>query len=373
MLIKNSRKLKVFKFWFFIFCLGCASIVAKNEYQLYSLPNDISTKEKNPYKRVVLVATHDVNGTLNENYQILNQYFDILRKKFPKQTLFVDSGNFSGTNYNELEKAFFYYQYLGYQAITFGENEWNIKFPNQKSYESNMTALVKKHNIPLVLSNIYDLKTTSHIKWDQVEQTKLIQINGLKVGIIGLINPEISKNVDEQNTVGLFFQPMLSATIEAARSLRRRGADIVVLLMHSTLDCTTLASKAQKLNYQKVNFNPQDETVCNPLSTTYKTLHQLPPHLVDAVVGAGKWSKVTNFIAGIPMIQNFGGGKYFSFLELYYNTESKRVDQNKTVMHQPVKLCHYFLKDTEDCFSDKMPENNLDLVPAQFLGEGIHF
>jgi 5'-nucleotidase len=380
MLIKNSRKLKVFKLTSLLVLLGCSSFMAhqhfneqaEKHFQLYSLPSDISAKESPPYKRLVLVATHDINGSVNENYQILNQYFDILRKKFPKQTLFVDSGNFSGTNFNELEKAFFYYQFLGYHGITFGENEFNILFPNTASYETNITKLVKKFQIPLILSNVYDLKQAQNIKWDGVEATKLIEINGLKVGIIGVITPEISSNIDEKNTIGLIFQPMLNATIDAARNLRRRGAEIVIVLMHSTLDCTTIPSKSKKLNYQKVNFNPNVETVCNPLSSTYKTLHQLPPHLVDGVVTAGRWSKVSNFIAGIPTIQNFGGGEYISLLELYYNTESKRVDQNKTLIHQPVKLCHYFHKDTEDCYSDQK-NSNVNLVPAQFLGDTLSF
>jgi hypothetical protein len=97
-------------------------------------------------------------------------------------------------------------------------------------------------------------------------------------------------------------------------------------------------------------------------------LQAVPPGLVDVIVSGGK-TKVANWINGIPVLQAFPGGTSFSRADLI--VENKRVLTEKTVVHQPVRLCHRFFKATEDCYTEDQSVDHRELVPARYWGEAI--
>jgi hypothetical protein len=101
-------------------------------------------------------------------------------------------------------------------------------------------------------------------------------------------------------------------------------------------------------------------------------LKRLPPQLVDVVVGGRGEDKIANFVNGVLVLGGFSKGNSLNFSEFVINTKTRKLNLEKTVVHQPVMFCHEFFKETNDCFTEDKTVNHKDRIKAQFLGTEIN-
>jgi hypothetical protein len=340
-------------------------------------------------KRIVVAATNDLHGNYalqrihfqdNHNQEeqsvllgsseIISRYFSILRETFENVVL-VDSGDIFSTG-NEIEQTRTFYESNKYDAVTVGLRDFNLQVPQKYSNNIEMFKdFAKKNEVPLLLSNLYELKTARVVEWAGTKPHVLKEVNGIKVGFVGLVSDDISSQTPVNNRVGLYIEDMVKSTIRHATVLRSLGAQVIVVLTHQGMDCGKVQAELKKLPLKKVNFDPENEKSCDETGPLGVYLERLPPGLVDVVVGGRTHNKIANLINGTVVMSSFPDAQSFSYAEIVINTETNKLVPKKTVIHQPVMFCHEFFKETKDCFWEDSTVNHKKRIPATFLGKPV--
>lgn len=359
----------------------------KGHEELYAYPDDQDLKQVKGHKELVIAVTTNFEGKIESQIEevmdkdseqihrlrvgginALASYLSILREKSQGRFLLVDAGNFLNHDQNH-SRTLFYYDFLGYDVLGMGENEFNITTPYEVSKQKYLETLFSKRKFKPLIGNIFDLKKARDINWQDVYPYAIKNVNDLKVGIIHAIEPElVNKEFKSKNNY--YVQPVFEAILKTTQILRAKDIDIIIAIIHSPFDCTnSLASKYQ-LPEDKVNFNPEAKNVCDNTQTIYKMLDALPDRTLDLIIAGGKASKVSNFIHGTPVIKPLTDGTYFSFIELQFNEKEKKINRDLTRIFSPVRLCYDFTDSTMDCYA-KEDVSDAKLIPATFLGEKI--
>jgi hypothetical protein len=367
------------------------NMVTEGHQELYSMPQDVPLEKlEEKVRRVVIVATNDIQGQYQPRdvkitdrhspqgqhitiggVDIISSYFKLMRERYQNVVL-VDSGNILPSEPAKIKPVQNFYSYLRYDGITLGLGDFNLKLPQQHTASANFFQdFARKASPPLLISNLFDLKTARLVEWQGSKPYVLKEMNGVKVGIIGLIPDDIVKLTPVDNRVGLYVENMLQSTLRNARLLRSLGADLVVVITHQGMECGKAQAQQKKLMLEKVNFEPLKENVCDLSSGLGEYLQRLPPQLVDVVIGGRHQQKMANLINDIVVLSSFGEGSAFSFAELFVHTKDKTVLRDKTIIHQPVMLCREFFKETNDCFGQDPSVDHRQRIPATFMGKPV--
>lgn len=364
--------------------------IANGHYRLYTYPEKLFLKkdfDKNRYKRIVIASSNNFNGNNQpQTYTIPNRfqekrsisiggiaamkaYKDIFSKYYDNKILFVDSGSvLDHQSVNQINKTIYLYNYLNPDIMAVGENELSL-LANKNLYFFNNHF--KKFDNPFIASNLFDLSTAKNFNLKNVRQSQIKTIHNVKIGFLSVVDQQMAKNFNNKLN-NLYIQNEAKTIISQASSLRRKGAQVIVLLTTLSIDCHSQLAQVEGINPSKVNFLPKENKHCDTYNNRLsKILNEIPKGIVDLIVSSGNRSKVANFIREFPIMQNEGEGHYYSWTELYFDTKFKRVDPAKTVIHQPVQLCHKFFAKTQDCFT-KESYDDLEVSPAFFLGEKVN-
>ena len=359
-------------------------VVQGGEGRIYSTPDfEDASFDDQRYRRIVIVGTNDIFGNVVSREQeprvggfpVMARYFEILRKKYPGQTLFVDAGNrnlrregTSPVNDELIVRRFF--DSMKYDALTIGlyDFDLNLKFAKTKS---SLQESISFHKAPFVVSNMIDLRTFRPIKWKNASPYIIKKVNGVKVAVMGGLFSSAWTLIPKENLNGLYFQNLSESIIKYSRQARRRGAKVVIALVHSRSWCGVELMKKYNVDQYSVNFDPRGEDFCNKEGDLFRLLDDMPERTIDAVVSGGSSSKIANFYNDIPVIQSFSDGHFLGRIELFYDTKKKKVDHDMTRIHQPTKLCHQFFSSTLDCHDRGQKKTGEKLISASFLGEKI--
>lgn len=362
----------------------------KGHEELYSEPDTPDLISLNEHeKRIVIASTNDIHGlyspvsfTFEDQHNkgtqsiviggesVMNTYFNILRDVY-KNVILVDSGDIfsDGKDWKGVEE---FYTKNRYDAVTVGLRDFNLKISEEIGNTTGLfQQFAKTSKTPLLLSNLYELKTARVVEWEGTRSHIIREVNGVKVGIIGLIPDDIVAQTPVNNRVGLFVENMLQSTLRHARLLRSLGADVIVVLTHQGIDCNSELAQTAKLPVDKVNFEPQRPNVCDLKNALGDYLLRLPPNLVDVVIGGRNHMKTANIVNDIVVMSGFPDGSSFSYTELVFDTKTKKLNKEKTVVHQPVYFCNEFFKETSDCYFKDPSVDHKKRIPAKFLGQDI--
>ncbi len=389
---------------------SCSSRPPKKTYQfkteghkrLYSHPDWTPTEISLNTKRIVIVGTNDFHGNLPVGLEKTKEangktslmvpvggapmvagYFDILKERYNKELLFLDAGDmYQGTllsNHFKGEPVVKFYNMLGYHALTLGNHEFDygplnlkrtIPLPNEDRFGA-IKHNIKLSEIPVVSSNIVDLKTGELIAWDGLHHSLIKEINGIKVGIIGAATQETPWKTLKENVRGLYFERLSKTVTDFGQRLRAKGAQVIVLTTHAGMICGFKEAQENKVPPEVVNLDPNDSSLCDMQDELGQLLLEISPGTLDAVVAGHTHTKIANFIQGVPVIESFYYGKYFGRIELYFDTQKNEILKEKTVIHQPTKMCHFFFEQSEDCNTLDPSIDHEKQIPATFLGKTI--
>jgi 2',3'-cyclic-nucleotide 2'-phosphodiesterase (5'-nucleotidase family) len=380
----------------YIFCLLLAVACSfkksnqtlKGHEELYSVPEAHVRDLDKDERRIVVAATNDLHGNLSPlvvkfddrikqkqsvtigGQAVMSSYFQILRDTY-KNVLLVDSGDILG-NASDTSSAASFLSKNHYDAVTFGLRDFNLKVPSAIGGTSDLfQRFARETSTPLLLGNLYDLKTARVVEWEGTKSHLLKEIDDLKIGVIGVIPDDVVGQTPVNNRIGFYVENMLQSTLRHARLLRSLGADIIVVITHQGIDCNSRLAEASKLPADKVNFDPALQRACDLRSPLGEYLGRLPPDLIDVVVGGRTEEKMANIVNGVLVLGGFPNGKSFSYVELVVNVNSRKINREKTVVHQPVLFCHEFFKETDDCYTGDPSVDHSKRTPARFLGKVI--
>ena len=334
-------------------------------------------------KKIIIVSTNDLEGHLYptrkthhkyENHlevgggEIFSSYINIIKRKNPGEILLLDSGNlfFNMDDKKKTKKILSFLNYMQYDGILFSEKEF-------LALDKNTFEYLTEYPVPFINSNIMDLKKSSLLKDKKINPWKLISMNDLSIGIIGVTDP--STLTYEEQLKGIYFEDPILSIIKAKKELKKKGAHIIILLTRVKSTCRHLSPEKYSSSKQFSNFQLQCSDPNDPLVSL---IERFPPDTIDIII-TGDTNTGDGFIGKIPVLQNPGRGSHFSKLELFYDTQNKKIIHGKTMIHPPIKLCLSFFKDTHDCNERRtglfdrifMHRKEIELIPARFSGAEI--
>ena len=181
------------------------------------------------YKTISIVHVNDTHGRIEENekngelgFAKLKTYFD--NRNSNNNALLLNAGDvIHGTTFATIsrgESVIDVMNQMGFDAMTAGNHDFNYGY--QRLVELNNRA-----NFPILASNVIN-QDGSHI----IDSDKIIEIDGVKIGIFGLATEETKTKSSPANTEGLTFANSIETAQNEVNNLRNQGAQIIICLSH---------------------------------------------------------------------------------------------------------------------------------------------
>lgn len=181
------------------------------------------------YKTISIVHVNDTHGRIEENekngelgFAKLKTYFD--NRNSNNNALLLNAGDVvHGTTFATIsrgESVIDVMNQMGFDAMAAGNHDFNYGY--QRLVELNNRA-----NFPILAANVIN-QDGSHI----IDSDKIIEIDGVKVGIFGLATEETKTKSSPANTEGLTFVNTIETAQNEVTNLRNQGAQIIICLSH---------------------------------------------------------------------------------------------------------------------------------------------
>lgn len=294
------------------------------------------------YDQLVVVGTNDFHGYLRTVESKLGEetvliggaewfagYVNILERKYGDNLILLDGGDMwqgtidSNTFLGRSVVAF--YNLLPYRAVAVGNHEFDYG-PEVKGGKDPLGAAKANFaasSFPYVQANIFWKGTDKLWREKNLFPSVLVEAGGYKVGILGLTTTTTPAKTLPANVQKLEFRDFLQPTIEEAKKLRSRGAEIVLITMH--------------------------EGEGLPGDPVHKLLHALPKGTIDGVVSGHSHTEQHHFVNGIPVIQSKTRGIFFGRFDLFVDKETRKLEPSLTKIHNIHMICGTWMKSAENC------------------------
>ncbi|MFY2559280.1 bifunctional metallophosphatase/5'-nucleotidase [Corallococcus terminator] len=336
--------------------------------------------------RITLVGLNDFHGQVEPHRTrladgrvveeggaaTLAAYVARLREDNPGGVLLLDGGDlFQGTLASNLTEGAIVvdvYNHLGFTAAAIGNHEFDYGPVGPAPMASGsgedplgaLKARVKQARFPLLSANLRDAATGKSPAWLGNDGTHIVVVKGLRVGVLGLTTESTPSVTNPANVGSLRFAPLASSALEASRSLRERGADVVVAVAHAGGGCVDLR-------------NPRDTSSCDKGDAEIvDMLAALPQGTLDAVVAGHTHQTMGHFFHGVPIIETTGQARSLGVVELFVDPVRRRVDPSLTRIQAAIPLCTQVDAVHGDCDGRRLRERaEVKLAPSVFLGTAM--
>ncbi len=115
---------------------------------------------------------------------------------------------------------------MRYDAATLGNHDFDLG-------RENTERLGRMAEFPVLCANLYEKSTGARVPW--VRDHLMVEIEDLKIGILGYITESTIHMSFERNVAGLEFRPVADQIDDDVRRVREAGADLVFVLFHHGL------------------------------------------------------------------------------------------------------------------------------------------
>ena len=247
------------------------------------------------------------------------------------------------------------YNALGYHALAIGNHEFDYGAIDTAAEDGGtpdmrgaLKAAAARARFPFLAANVIDTATGRPVEWPNVQPSTLVDAAGFRVGIVGVMTRYGLTRTLAANVQGL-DTTALEPTVESeARRLRRRGADLVLVLAHAGGACFRFD-------------DPTDLSSCDDDSEIFQLARRLPTGLVDAIVAGHTHRGVAHEVAGIPIVQAYSRGSAFARLDLIVERGAGIV---ATRLFAPQTVCAAVASDGWSCASGGTPAS-YEAVPVR--------
>lgn len=288
-------------------------------------------------RTISIVGTNDLHGAL-ERLPLLAGYMTNLRAAREADgggVVLLDGGDmFQGTlesNLGEGTDVVRAYNAMGYTAAAVGNHEFDFgpagPAATAASVEDDPRGALKARaaeaKFPFLVSNIIDKQSGNRIAWSNMPASTIVEVSGVKIGLIGASTESTPFTTMPANFVGLqMLAPAQAVTLEA-RGLRDKGAQIIIVTAHIGTKCAHIDQ-------------PNDPSSCDKNEELYKLITDLPKNTVDVIVAGHTHAAVAHRISDIAVIESYSSGRAFGRVDLRVAADGH---VTSVKIHKPQMLC----------------------------------
>jgi 2',3'-cyclic-nucleotide 2'-phosphodiesterase (5'-nucleotidase family) len=276
---------------------------------------------------ISIVGTNDLHGAL-ERLPLFAGFVANLRAARAADgggVVLVDGGDmFQGTlesNLGEGADVVRVYNHLGYAGVAIGNHEFDygpegpavIATGPGDDPRGAIKARAREARFPFLASNIVDNATGSRILWPNMPGSTMVEVAGVKIGIIGVSTEATPYTTMPANFTGLRIAPPAQAIADHATALRSQGAKLIIATMHIGTNC-------------KQFDQPDDSSSCDRREELFHLLGDLPRGTVDIIVGGHTHAGVAHRLDGVAVIESYSSGRAFGRVDVTVDPDGKITD-----------------------------------------------
>ena len=335
------------------------------------------------YFYIPIIHTNDIHGSFypkkillpsGKSYSIggleyLGKYISIMSQEWKDRLLFFDSGDqFQGGIEGYISKGkimldFFDKMKMKYGTIGNHEYDYGVEF--LKSYMNSA-------KFDWILDNVKNLTTNNYTSFPHQKKSQIIDIEGYKLGIIGLSTIETSYTTTT-NISDLKYEEYERVVKSESIRLKEQGANAIIVLAHIGLYCKGDKDEI-KLEYKLRDKNTK-QVDCRKSDEAYLLLKELNNNIIDLFLAGHKHDVTHNWINDIPVMSNDRNGKYAQIIYLPFDKKTKKLVSNKIIIEGPLPICEKIFKNKKLCditVLTELEEKSLgELVSYTFHGKKI--
>ena len=321
-----------------------------------------------------LIGTNDVHGQLladgdRGGLVAMSAYVDALRAARAEDggaVLVIDAGDmWQGTlESNLVEGAAIVdaFNAIGVDAAAIGNHEFDFGPVGRKAIPEDskddprgaLKAQAARASFPLLAANLIDESTGKPVAWDNVRPSVILDAQGLKVGIIGIMTERALQTTIAANVKGLRIAPLAETVIKEATALRNKGASVIIVAAHAGGSCARFD-------------DPQDLSTCNTDGEIMQVASAIPRGLVDHIFAGHVHQGIAHVVNGISISSAYSNGRAFSRVDLRVDRSRNRIVSRR--IHPPHRACLRISSSTGECVS---PDNDaVDAVKVRYEGREI--
>jgi 5'-nucleotidase len=285
----------------------------------------VSVAAKLPPLTITVVATNDVHGHVTQ-LPLLGGYLQVLRalrKQDGGAVLLLDAGDImQGTlesNLVEGAVTIRAFNALGYAAAAVGNHEFDygpsgaqaVPLTPSDDPLGALRARAQEAQFALLSANARNRDGTA-FPVTQVKPSLMLEVQGVRVGIVGGMTKDALTQTQPPNVAELMLDDLTTSVAAEARSLRSRGASIVIALVHAGGECHDTA-------------RPDDLSSCDDAAEIFGLARKLSATDVDLIIGGHTHAAVAHHVNGIPVIESMSNGRAFGRVDLRVDRSTGRV------------------------------------------------
>ncbi len=312
---------------------------------------------ESPTITLSVISTSDVHGALlpvdgNLGLALLGGYVENLRETRADDggaVLLIDAGDmWQGTiesNLAEGAPMVAAFNAVAYDAAAIGNHEFDFGPAGEKATPANdlddaqgaLKRRATEADFPLLAANLIDKATGLPVDWPNVQPSVLIKRGGITIGIIGLMTEQALVTSIAINTRGLRISPLGLTAIREAQKLRQAGADLVIVSAHAGSRCERFE-------------DPLDLSSCNMSDEIMQLALELPPGLVDHIIGGHTHRGIAHEVNGIAITESFSRSRAFGRVDFVFDRADRSLTSRQ--IFQPQRICGYVDNTTGDCVAE---------------------
>ena len=345
--------------------------------------SSLPTYDDENYFYIPIIHTNDIHGSFypkkillpsGKSYSIggleyLGKYISIMKKEWKDRFLYFDSGDqFQGGIEGSISKGkviMDFFNKMGIKYATIGNHEYDYGIEFMKYYMN-----LSKFN--WVLDNVKNTTTNDYINFPNQNKSQIIDIEGYKLGIIGLstIETVFTTSTDLRDLKYEAYERIIK---KESIKLKEQGANAIIVLAHIGLYCRG------DINDIKLEYKLRDKSTfqsdCRKTDEAYKLMKNLNTDIIDVFFAGHKHDVTHNWINGIPVMSNDRNGKYAQIIYLPFDRKTKKLINNKIIIEGPLPICEKIFKNKKICDLAVINQNDEkqfgDLVSYKFHGQKI--
>ena len=292
--------------------------------------------------KINLVSTNDIHGMIssqeanfmNPQYpptilggSAFSKYIDQLKIDIENNTeglILLDGGNFFQGHplglYDNGKTMIEWMNRIDYDAIVPGAYDFI-------STAQNLNNLASGSNFPFLFANLEC--NNCPLNSSNIKPYIIKEVEGVKVGIIGIVNSQLSELVLSENLSGSSATPEVKAIQKWVPEIKSLGAEVIIILTSSGVPW----NREQEYNkfLEEIKLNNIDK---NSSLNAIQMSHYLND--VDFIVAGGNSKGYPlpfyNPNSHTYVIQGYGGGTEFSHIKLLIDKESHLFKGYETVV-----------------------------------------